>query len=390
MMGIHYLKMRIGLDLRPFLREETGIGVYFRHLLFSMAKIDRTDEFFLFSSSLKDRFDPEKIPPFAKKKFVDLRYPVKAINFFWSRFQWPSLDVFFKSPLDLTHSPTPVPLPTGGKKIITVHDLFFLDFPEQTGKGDGYVFAKGMQETLRQVDGIVAVSRYTAGQLLERFDLDKNKIRVIHHGISLEEWGECEPESLGRTKISFALPDEFLLFVGALESRKNLPLLIKALPVLHDRHGKIPLVVVGRRGSDSDTVEKIVRERGLDPWVKMVGYVNQADLRNIYRLASVFVYPSLVEGFGIPLLEAMASSLPVVASRSSALPEIAQDAALYIDPQDPVDLAAKIYQIMKDPSVREKLVSAGINRVRDFTWEKAASETVTFYEDVCRRSEPCA
>lgn len=385
-MGIHYLKMRIGFDLRPFLKEETGVGVYFKNLLFMLAKIDETNEYFLFSSSLKDRFDPGKIPFFAKKNFVDLRYPVKAINFLWYRLGWPALDIFFKTKLDLTHSPTHLPLPTNGKKIVTVHDLFFLDFPEMTDKDTRKVFSRGIQSSLQQADGIVAVSRYTEQQLLEKFLLDKDKIRVIHHGINLKEWETGDRASLERTRDSFALPSDFLLFVGAHEPRKNLPHLLKALRVVHDRYQKIPLILVGRKGLDSDNIQKKIRELALGSWVKMVGYVDETELRHIYRLASVFVFPSLMEGFGIPLLEAMACGLPIVTSRSSALPEIAQDAAAYIDPDDPEDIATKIIHVLEDQGLKEKLISAGKNRICDFSWERTASETLAFYEDIYQRS----
>jgi glycosyltransferase involved in cell wall biosynthesis len=385
-MGIHYLKMRIGFDMRPFLKEETGIGVYFRKLLFMLAKMDKNNEYFLFSSSLKDRFDSVRIPPFANRKFVDLRYPVKVINFMWNRLRWPTLDVLFGTKLDLTHSPTPILLPTKGKRIVTVHDLFFLDFPEMTDHRARKAFSRGIQKSLQQADGIVAVSRYTKQQLLERFDLEKDKIAVIHPGMDLEEWEKSDRESRERTGNAFDLPPDFLLFVGAQEPRKNLPNLLNALRVVHDRHQKIPLVLVGPKGLDSDNIQRVIRELGLDSWVKIVGYVNETELRHIYRMASVFVFPSLIEGFGIPLLEAMACGLPIVTSRFSAMPEIAQDAAAYADPGDPEDLATKIIHVLEDKGLREKLISAGEKRVRDFTWERAASETLAFYKDIHQRS----
>jgi glycosyltransferase involved in cell wall biosynthesis len=389
-MGIHYLKMRIGFDLRPFLKEETGIGVYFKKLLFMLAKLDQSNEYFLFSSSMKDRFDPRKIPFFAKSKFLDLRFPVKAVNFLWFRLGWPNLDAFFRTRLDLTHSPTPLSLPTKGKKIVTVHDLFFLDFPEMADKRAWRIDSRRIRKSLHRADGIIAVSHYTEQQLLERFGLDRGKIRIIHHGINLKEWETDERESLERIKKALALPSDFLLFVGAHEPRKNLPLLLKALRIVHDRYQKIALVIVGRKGLDSENVQKDIRGLELDSWVKMVSYVDESELRHIYHLGSVFVFPSLSEGFGIPLLEAMACGLPIVTSRSSALPEIAQDAALYIDPHDPEDLATEIIHVLKDKTLKEKLVSAGKKRVRSFSWEKAATETLAFYEDIYQRSRHCS
>jgi glycosyltransferase involved in cell wall biosynthesis len=385
-MGIHYPQMRIGFDLRPFLKEETGVGVYFKKLLFKLAKLDKMNEYFLFSSSMKDRFDPEKIPFFAKKKFSDFRIPVRVIDFLWLRRGWPSLDFFFRAKLDMTHSPTPFILPTSGKKIVTVHDLFFLDFPQMTDKNARTVYPGRIRKSLHKADGIIAVSRFTAQQLMQRFALDERKIKVIHHGIDREEWKSSEWESLKRTKNSLGLPSDFLLFVGTHEPRKNLPRLLKALCFVHERYQKIPLVLVGRRGIDSVRIERDIRELALDSWVKMVNYVTESELRHIYQLASVFVYPSFVEGFGIPLLEAMACGLPIITSRSSALPEIAQDAAVYADPNDAEDLAEKIMHVCKDKGLRDKLKSAGESRIRSFSWEKTASETLAFYEDIYQRS----
>lgn len=381
-MGIHYLKMRIGFDLRPYLREETGVGVYFKNLLFSLAKIDQIDEFFLFSSSWKDRFDIQKIPSFAKMDFLDLRYPVKVINFFWSKLGWPSLDFFFKTKLDLTHSPTPLPLPTHGKKIITVYDLFFLEFPELTNNEARRHFTRRIEKSVKNADGIVTISHFTESQLIQRFPVDPKNIKVIYPGIDLENWGNVEQKDLERIKTNFELPSEFLLFVGAFEPRKNLPNLLLALKIVHERYRKVPLILVGRKGLDSDNVQKEIQKLALDSWVKSLGYMNDKELKYIYRLASAFVFPSLWEGFGIPLLEAMATGLPIVVSSTSALPEIAQDAAVYTDPSDPEDIATKIIHVLKDQDLRDKLISEGEKRVRFFSWDKVAAEALDFYQSV--------
>jgi glycosyltransferase involved in cell wall biosynthesis len=381
-MGIHYLKMRIGYDLRPFLKEETGVGVYFKNLLFNLAKTDRLHEYYLFSSSWKDRFDPDKIPPFGRKKFVDLRYPVKAINFLWYRMGWPSLDFFFREKLDLTHSPTPLPLPTAGKKIVTVYDLFFLEFPDLTNDEARRNFSRGIERSVKNADGIVTISRFTEEHLVQKFSIAPEKIRVISPGIDLEHWTQVQPQEAARIKKKYGLPSEFLLFVGAFEPRKNLQNLLKALKIVHCRFGEIPLVLVGRKGLDSENVREAIGELGLDDWVKMPGYVGDAELRYIYRQASVFVFPSIWEGFGIPLLEAMACRLPIVTSRTSAIPEIAQAAAAYADPRDPEDIAARVVQVLEDQDLRDKLVSEGENRVAYFSWEKVADQTLEFYQSV--------
>jgi len=374
--------MRIGFDLRPFLKEETGVGVYYKNLLFSLARIDRSNEYFLFSSSLKDRFPASKVPSFEKKNFRDFAFPVKLINYFWYRLRWPSLDFFFRTKLDLTHSPTPLILPSQGKKIVTVYDLFFLDFPLLADKETRRNFLHRTEDSLLQANGIVTISRFTKESLMEKFAVDKSKVRVIYLGIDHGYWDDVSPELLAKTESDYSLPSSFLLFVGALEKRKNLLNLIEALKIIHKNQQKIPLILAGRKGDEFQRLKNAIRRQSLEPWVKMLGYVPDADLKNLYRLASLLVFPSFCEGFGLPVLEAMVSGLPVVASQSSAIEEVAKDAALYCDPQAPEEMADKILLALKDESLCHKLVERGKKRALDFSWEKTAAETLSFYEKV--------
>jgi glycosyltransferase involved in cell wall biosynthesis len=384
-MGIHYLQMRIGFDIRPFLREETGVGVYFRNLLFSLAKIDKTNEYFLFTSSLKDRFSPKKIPPLEKKHFREFSYPVKIVNFFWQRLGWPPLDFFFKSRLDLTHSPTPLPLPTKGKKIVTVYDIFFLDFPELADKEARRSLAQRMEHTLQKADGIVTISRFTAQQLRERFDVEGKRIKIVYPGIDRSYWENVDQKRLEQTKANYGLPSDFLLFVGASEQRKNLLNLLEAVKIIHSRYKKITLVLIGPKGQDYKNLKTRIQQLELDAWVKMFGYLDDDELKNFYRLASAFIYPSLWEGFGIPLLEAMACGVPVVTSQTSALPETGGEAAVYTDPKNPEDIAEKTIQVLEDDILKERLISAGKKRIQSFRWENAACDLLRFYEFIMER-----
>ncbi len=371
--------MRIGFDLRPFLREETGVGMYLKNLLFHLALIDKTNEYFLFSASWKDRFPAQKIPVFAKMKFRDARVPVKALNFFWYEARRPRLDFFFRSALDLTHSATPLILPTGGKKIVTVHDLFFMDSPALAGKEAGKVFLRRARSAWRQADGIITFSSFIKNELVSRFDLREEKIRVISHGLDRKFLEEIPSAELEEAKRRYDLPSAFLLFVGAQEPRKNLSRLLDALKIVHLRGHKIALVLVGPSGQDS--AELLVRagKLGLTSSIRVTGYLPEEDVRRIYRLATLFVFPSLYEGFGLPLLEAMASGVPVAASLTSAIPEVANDAALYFRPEDPESMAEKIFFLLESNQAREELIAKGRKRAADFRWEKAASETLEFY-----------
>jgi len=377
--------MRIGFDVRPFLKEETGIGIYFKNLLFSLSQIDQDNEYYLFSSSFKDRFLAHKIPPFSRMRFRDFPIPVKAVSFFWNKLGWPPLDYFFKTGLDLTHSPSPLILPTKGKKVITVYDLFFMDFPNMTDKEARKDFLRKTEGSLNKADGIVTISQFTKKQLTDRFSLDQNKVKVIYLGLNQSFWKVMSQEELEETRTKYALPSTFLLFVGALEPRKNLLNLIEALKIIHEKHKKILLVLVGPKRQDYKNVINKIKELELEPWIRMVGYVYEKELRTFYRLASVFVFPSLLEGFGLPLLEAMASDLPVAASQTSAITEIVKDACLYFNPYDPEDMAEKIILVLEDKNLQQALITRGKRRASDFNWEKTAAETLSFYRSLLER-----
>lgn len=358
------------------------MGTYLKNLLFHLARVDAVNEYFLFSASWKDRFPAEKIPPFARLKVCDSRLPVRGLNFFWYRSAWPRLDWFFRTRLDLTHSATPLILPTRGKKIITVHDLYFIDFPRQSGTEAGKFFFRRLTRSLREADGVITFSRSTRDEIVGRFNLPPEKIRVIPHGLDSAFEEEIPATRLEEVRRKFNLPQSFLLFVGAQEPRKNLSRLLDGLAILHRQGKKIALVLVGPAGLDTERIQTKIRQLGLSAWVQNLGYLDTTELRPIYRLASLLVFPSLAEGFGFPPLEAMASGLPVVASLAPAIPEVCGDAAEFFPPEDAAAMASKVLLVLEDSSRREALVRRGIMRARSFSWEIAARQTLSLYEEL--------
>lgn len=375
-------RIRIGFDVRPFLRQETGVGVYFKNLLYALAGMDRENDYYLLSSSLKDRFDPEKIPRFHRLHFRDLRWPVKAVNFLWYGLGWPSLDWFFNTSLDLTHSPSPLPIPTRGKRIVTVHDLFFLDDPARVDRETRHYFARRVARSLQNSEGIVTVSRFVRDQIMEMFGPAGEKVRVIYHGLNRRFTAPVDADDKERTRRKYGLEKPFLLFVGATEPRKNLVRLVQAFAILCGQEEQVELVIVGRPGQEESRLQEQVAQRGLGGRVKRIGYVDEKDLIVLYRLAEVFVLPSLAEGFGFPLLEAMAGGLPIAASRAPAIPEVAGKAAVYFSPEDAEEMAAAILRALTDHNLRKTLICAGRDRLRDFDWTETAVQTLDFYRVV--------
>jgi glycosyltransferase involved in cell wall biosynthesis len=375
-------KMRLGFDVRPFLKEETGVGVYFKNLLWELAKVDRENEYVLFSASWKDRFPADKIPPFAKLRFIDKKWPVRTVNALWYGRRWPALDRIAGVPFDLTHSPTPLLLPTRGRAVVTVCDLFFLERPDRADRQARTHFLGRTERALRDADAVVAISEFTKSALVRRFGLDSSKVVVTYLGLNPDFRTPPSAEDVEAVRRRHRLPAEFILFVGASEPRKNLPLLIDALALVRRKAGKIPLVIAGRPGGDAAAVAERVRSRGLEEAVLRLGYLSDRELLVLYHAASAFVFPSSSEGFGLPLLEAMACGLPAAVSNAGALPEIGGEAAVYFDPESAEAMAEALVRVLGDSELRASLRRRGPERARPFDWARTAGETLALYRAV--------
>jgi len=376
--------MRIGIDVRPFLKEETGVGVYLKNLLFSLSQVDDQNEYYLFSASWKDRFPLSKVPPLLKKRFRHFRLPVTLINYGWYHWGWPPFDCFFGRKMDIVHSPTPIVIPTFGQKIITIYDLFFLREPKLADKTAGQFFRKRLKKSVDEAQAIITISRSSAQEILSFFPEAEKKVRVIYLGIDAAFWtlADKEKKAWSRFKQEQGLPAEYFLFVGAFEPRKNLPALIKAFHFLQQWGKEEYLVLVGRQGKDFPQVITLSNQLGLGKKVIIKDYTSPAHLRYYYHGAKALIVPSLAEGFGLPLLEAMASGLPIIASQTPAIPEVAGEAALYFDPRQPEDIATKIEQFLEQPNLKKGLVRAGYQRVNSFTWLETARQTLKVYQEL--------
>lgn len=374
--------MRIGLDVRPSLREETGVGVYMRNLLRHLVSIDPRHDYFLFSSSWKDRFPASSVPRRHNVRLGDFRLPVRAVNFFWQELGWPPLDLFAGGRLDLAHSPTPIILPTRGRTVVTVCDLFFLEDPEKADAEAGRVFVRKAEKSLRRADGVLTISRFTREAVLDRFGLSPDKVETALLGVSRDYAAPIPHEDLEETRKRYGLPSAFVLFVGAMEPRKNLPVLVEAMRLIRDRGLQAPLVVAGRDGGDSASVRERIAARGLESRVLFTGYIPDADLRSFYRLARLLVIPSFLEGFGLPLAEAMASGLPAAVSAAGALPEVGGDAPVYFNPDDVEDMAAAVGRLYEDEDLRRGRIEAGRARAAELTWDRTAGKTLEFYKKI--------
>ena len=353
-------RVNILIDYRPALRQRTGVGQYLHGLATAVAsRLDPNDALTLFSSSWKDRL-PQAAIPGARQ--VDARIPVRVLNLAWHRLEWPPVE-WLAGPVDVVHSLHPLLIPSrAAAHIVTIHDLYFLDRPEDTEaeiRRDYPLLAKAHA---RRADRIVVNSRYTGGQVAERFGINADRITVCYPG---------KPSWRRRAEPATAGP---ILFLGTVEPRKNVPRLIEAYAAIVERRPETPdLVIAGAMAmSGSQMLSRVNSTRSLDARVKFAGYVTEAERLHLLSTASLLVIPSVEEGFGIPALEAMTIGLPVVASNRGALPEVIGDAGILVDPEDVRALASAIERVLTDEHVRRSLSEKGIQQAERFNWESSA------------------
>lgn len=283
--------------------------------------------------------------------------------------------------LDVLHSTDFIPPRRGHwRSVITVHDVAFLRMPALLTSASRRYYG-GIRRAVREADAVIAVSQATRRDVIELADSPADKVHVVYEAADPSLAPMPADEARALVQARHGVEGAYVLFVGTLEPRKNIPTLLEAFSLLR-RELPARLVLAGGRGWLSEDVFETVRRLALDDGVVFVGEVSPADLRPLYCAADVLVLPSVYEGFGLPALEAMACGTPVVVSNAGALPEIVGDAAVMVRPEDPTDIANGISWVLSNPSFRSSLVQRGLTRAAQFSWERAARETLAIYEQV--------
>lgn len=369
-------KLRIGVDIRPLYEPLTGIGWYLHSLLHELARHDDVTLVLLGDARVTDR-GPElhaAVPATAQLLTFDLRgrgeisHAARAATAaaYVAWIELTGCDVLFGANyfLPRLHSAA------ARRRVITVHDLTYKRHPELLQKETLANLERHMQREIAIADAVICVSESTRRDLLAHYEADPSRVITIHSGFgATAPYAEVE-----------GLPPRYILFVSTIEPRKNLGVLLDAFDAIRDSYDG-DLVVVGRVGWKSE--ETVARLR--HPRIHHLDYVDASRLATIYRRADAFVMPSLYEGFGFPLLEAMAHGVPAIAARSSSLPEVGGDAALYFDPADARALAAHLRAVTTDAHLRAALVERGRTQVAHFRWERAANETLEVLRRVASR-----
>ena len=367
--------MRILVDYRPALRERTGVGEYVHELARALATPEAgvlNDAITLFTSSWKDRPAPalaSEMP--ASVRIVDIKVPVRALVWSWNRLEWPPVD-WLAGAHDVVHSQSPLLIPVkDAAQVVTVHDLDFLRHPDQMTAEIRRDYPALARSHAARADAVIVSSRYAAGEVARELQLDPSMVHVCPSG--RPSWSD----EVRRRRASAG--GDHILFMGTLSLRKNVGTLLEAYTRLRARQADTPpLVLAGHRTPASARWEARCQEPPLKGHVEITGYVDTAKRIALYEKAVMLVLPSYEEGFGLPVLEAMACGVPVVISSRGSLPEVAGPAATPIDPDDPEGFANEMHAILAgNPSAR---IARGIEQAARFSWATCAAAARRAYQ----------
>lgn len=375
------IDMRITFDFSPALHRHAGVGRYAHELLSAMMQLDTTNQYRVFHNRpgsgevVPPPFDalPRTVVPLSAKPWrlsVLLSYLCNISMDRWL----PSCDLFHATDYLL-------PLLHHAKSVITIYDLTVLLFPEYHLPLNRWYVSLMLPSFLRHAIRVIATSENTRRDIAQRMRIPIEKIAVTYLGVNPTFHPIEDAMELARVRVRYNLPPRFILYLGTIEPRKNLLTLLDAYHSLVSREHTMPkLVISGNRGWLHQPVFQHVRELGLTEYVYFTGWVDDQDIPTLMNAATIFVYPSLYEGFGLPPLEAMACGTPVVCSSASSLPEIIGDGGLLVEPRNADAWAQAMTRLVDDEQMRADLRQRGIAQARRFSWERTARETLAIYQ----------
>lgn len=382
--------MNIGFDAKRAYHNGTGLGHYSRTLIRSLAAYFPQHEYFLFNPKPSELF---QLKGKNIHEVLPSRLLHKTLSSIW-RSAWIKNDLE-KMDIDIYHGlSNEIPLDihnSGIRSVVTIHDVIFERFPEQYSKIDVEIYKRKFKYACDHADKVIAISEQTKEDVMEFYKTPENKITVCYQSCN-PAFGETVSEKTKQlVKEKYSLPDQYFIYVGSIIERKNLLNICKAIYLLRNEL-KIPLVVIGDGTKYKQQVKDFIKQNGLDgqiiflsenPLAKVSSsFLKAEDFPAIYQSAIAMIYPSFFEGFGIPVLEALCSRLPVITSNVSCLPEAGGDGAYYVDPNSAEDIAEGMKTIFADGSFTEALKEKGWQHAQNFTQQKCAVDVMKVYESL--------
>lgn len=383
--------MRIGLDYTSAATQGAGIGRYTRELVRALLAVPSPHHYaFFYASPARIDESAFSLQPAAGQPPTIRRVPIhdKWLMRLWHRLRVPLPVETFVGKVDLFHSPdfTLPPTRPGVPTLLTVHDLSFVRDPDSAWPSLRAFLNKAVPRSVQRATHVLADSLATKNDLIELFGTPAGKITVLYSGVEARFAPVRDQAEIDRVCARYELPRPFILSVGTLQPRKNYGRLIEAFARIA-AEGPDHLVIAGGKGWLYESIFEQAKSLGLEQRVHFPGFVDDADLPALYSAARLFAYVSLYEGFGLPLLEAMACGTPVIASNVSSLPEVVGDVGLQVDPRSVDDIARALQQMTEQPELRERSIGPGLARAKSFTWEKAARELLAIYDQVAHSGQ---
>ncbi len=374
------MQFPIGIDYTPAHEQGAGIGRYVRDLIAALAKLDPDTPYHLFVAGATVESLPA--PPGANFRWTPTRLSPKWMARIWQRARLPIPVTHWTGRVTLYHATDFVlpPVPASTKTLLTVHDLSFVRAPETASPRLRAYLNEVVPRSVRRADHVLADSQATKDDLIALYGTPPDKISVLLSGVSDHFVPVTDSAQLTAVRVRYGIGDApYLLAVGTVQPRKNYERLIRALASLPKALEQVKLVIVGGRGWLQAPIYEAVDALHLRDRVIFTGFADDADLPALYSGARALAYPSLYEGFGLPILEAMRCGIPVLTARTSSLTEVAGDAALLVDPTSVESIRDGLIRLLTDEELHTRLIAAGDAQSRPFTWKRAARTLLDIY-----------
>jgi glycosyltransferase involved in cell wall biosynthesis len=393
--------MKITINTIPLLAPATGVGNYAYNVAATLKSIDTANAYVYFYGHYSDKFYPKMctennstsepsraLNPMSlmRTKRAVKKMPIARDIARWCINKYFDLNINLAETLnkygrcDVYFEPNFIPLQIRSKRVVaTIHDFAFIHHPEWLPNDRRRYFNANFKTSIKRADKIIVPSEFVKKEALGYLGVPEDMVRAIHHGINTDIFRRYDESELKLLKVKHDLPENFILYVGSIEPRKNLERLLSAYRMLESGTRKdVKLVLAGFEGWKNKKVLRLIKKFEKD--VVFLGYLPDAEIAMLYNLATLFIFPSFYEGFGMPPTEAMACGCPVLVSNTASLPEVCQDAAKYFDPHDPEDIAEGISTLLSDDALRDALSIKGLKRAEAFKWKRSALEHLEIFK----------